>query len=79
MEPGLGFYVDGGPRLTWRFARSLVLVGFGHGPVLLRRLPVGDRVDEATSKQASSTGIRACFICLLLDRGLLAYLLICVE
>ena len=55
MELGLGFCVDGGPRLPWRFARALVLVGLGHGPVLLRRLPVGDRVDEATSKQASST------------------------
>ena len=46
MELGLGFCVD---------ARALVLVGLGHGPILLRRLPVGDRVDEVTSKQASST------------------------
>ena len=29
--------------------------GLGHGPVLFCRLPFGDRVDEATSKQASST------------------------
>ena len=36
-------------------ARALVLVGFGHGPVMLRRLPVGDRVVKVTSKQASST------------------------
>ena len=28
----------------------MVLTGLGHGPVLLRRLPVGGRVDEATSK-----------------------------
>ena len=46
MELGLGFCVDGGSRVPWRFAR---------GPVLLCRLPVGDLIDEATSKQASST------------------------
>ena len=55
LELGLGFCVDGGHRLPWRFARALVMVGLGHGPVLLRRLPVCDRVDEATSKQVSST------------------------
>ena len=41
-------------------------MGLGHGPVLLRRLPVGDQVDEATSKQASSTASvlvsSACFL-----------------
>ena len=31
------------------------MVGLGHGPVLLRRLPVNNRVDETTSKQVSST------------------------
>ena len=55
LELGLDICVDGDPRLSWRFARALVLVGLGQGPVLLRRLPVGGRVDEATSKQASYT------------------------
>ena len=55
LELGLGICVDGVPRLPWRCVRSLVLVGFGHGPVLLRRLPVGGRVDKATSKQAPYT------------------------
>ena len=39
LELGHGFYVDGGSRLLWRFARALVLVGLGHGPVPFRRLP----------------------------------------
>ena len=43
LELGLGFCVDGGSRLPWRFARSLVLVGLSNGPVLIRRLPVGGR------------------------------------
>ena len=30
LELGLGFYVYDGPRLPWRFARALVLVGLGH-------------------------------------------------
>ena len=55
LELGLGICVDGDLRLPWQFARALVLVGLGQGPVLLRRLPVGDRVDEATGKQASCT------------------------
>ena len=55
LELVLDFCVDGGPRLPWRFARALVLVGLGHGPVPLRRLPVGGRVDETTRKQSSST------------------------
>ena len=51
MELGLDFCVDDGPRIpdllvTWP------LVGLGHGLFLLRRLPVGGRVDEATSKQS---------------------------
>ena len=50
LELGLGICVDGDPRLPCRFARALVLVGLGQGPVLFRRLPVGGRVDEATSK-----------------------------
>ena len=33
----------------------MVLAGLAHGPVLLHHLPVGDRVDEITSKQVSST------------------------
>ena len=36
-------------------ARALVLVGFVHGPVVFRRLTIGDRVDGVTSKQACST------------------------
>ena len=55
LELGLGICVDGDPRLPWRFARALVLVGLGQGPVLFRRLPVGGRVDEATSKQVFCT------------------------
>ena len=39
LELGLDICVDGGPRLPWRRVRALVLVGFGHGPVLLRRPP----------------------------------------
>ena len=43
MELGL----DDGPRLHSRFACALVLVGLGHGPVLLRRLPVGGLAFDA--------------------------------
>ena len=39
----VGFRVEGDPRLPWRFARSLVLAGLNHDPVLLRPFPVGDR------------------------------------
>ena len=42
LDLGLGFYVDDGPRLPWRFV--LVLVDLGHGPVLLCRLPFGSLV-----------------------------------
>ena len=59
-------------RRRWPSAIALVLAGFGHGPVLLHRLPVGDRVDETTSKQVSSTASAlvssACYL-----TGLLAY------
>ena len=55
LELGPGFCVDGSPRLPKRFARALALVGLGHGPVRLRRLPVVGRVGGATNKQSSST------------------------
>ena len=41
----LGYHGDLLTRRSWW--------GLGYGPVLLRRFPVGDRVDEATSKHAS--------------------------
>ena len=74
---GLDFCVDG-HRLPWRFALLLVLVGLGLGPVLLRRLPVGDRL---TRPPASKRPARhpPLFPLLATDRGLLVYLPICVE
>ena len=57
----------------------MVLAGLDHDPVLLRRLPFGDPVDEATSKQASSTASVLVSFYLLLDSGLLASLPICAE
>ena len=57
-------------------------MGVGQGPVLLRRLSVDDRDDEATNKH-SDLHCRArhpsCVLCLLLHRGLLAHLPISVE
>ena len=50
LELGLGFCLDGGSRLPWRFARVLVLVGLSYSPVLIRRLqlvvvPLGCELD----------------------------------
>ena len=50
MELGLGFCVDGGPRLPWSFARALVLVGLCHGSIMLCRLPVGENHTMETSR-----------------------------
>ena len=66
---GLGFHVVGGPRLPCRdsgqFARALVLVGLGHGPVMFRRLPVDGRGYRGHQQAGGQHGSDLCFFSLL--------------